>query len=274
MTRNVFAATRMGALSLGAAVLLLATGCGLNGPTSTFPELGQDGNTRGFGGKFPQDPNESAFTFGVGDSLILLVQDVPEFSGTHVVRSDGRITVPLVNDVLAAGLTSSGLASKIEARLAIYVVEPQVTVSVGAVVSKAYYVAGQDLQTGSTLIERVPYPGDTTLFQAFVAMGAPSSILSDDYHVKVIRGDPRHPVVYTINVKEIYEEGFTGGNIQIRPDDIIYVPPTLLGHFNRIIAGISLPFESLFRISRSIVELDTTIRIIQGDDIYSRGSRY
>jgi hypothetical protein len=101
-------------------------------------------------------------------------------------------------------------------------------------------------------------------------MGSPSTILDDDEHIKVIQPDPRHPTVYTINVREIFLEGKSGGNVQIRPDTIVYVPPTFWGHVNRYMAGISVPIESVFRISRSVTELDSSIRVIQGEDIYRR----
>jgi len=255
-----------------AVVLLFLPGCGLNGPTSTFQELGQNANTRGFGRQFPQDPNENAFTFGVGDSLVVAVAGTPEFSGGHVIRSDGAITMPLVNDLIAAGLTTEQLATKLEMLLALYVRDPQVTVSVGKVVSKAFYVSGQNPATGGTVVKRVSYVGDITVFDAWVQMGSPSSLLDDEKHLRVIRGDAREPTVYVINMAEMYKDGLMGGNIQIRPDDIIFVPPTIVGHLNTFIAGISLPFESLFRVSRAIIELDTSIRIIQGDATFRRGS--
>jgi polysaccharide export outer membrane protein len=252
---------------------VLLCGCNINGPTSTYPELGEDANTRGFGRLYPQDPNNE-FTFGVGDSLIVSTPETPEFAGEHVIRSDGKITIPYVGEVMAAGLTAQQLTTKVETALAILVREPQLTISVGTVVSKAYFVAAQDPRTGGLVVSRIPYTGDKLVFEAWVEMGAPSTLLDADTHVKVIRGDPRNPVIYTINVREILMLGRTGANIQIRPDDIVFVPPTLFGYVNRFVAGIATPFESLFRISRSVVELESTVRIIQGDDVFSRGRRF
>lgn len=250
-----------------AALIVLASlwGCASNGPTSTYEELGQDANTRGFGRLYPQDPDENAFVFGVGDEVVVNVADTPEMSGKFPVRQDGMITLQLVNDVAAAGETTEGLRRKIELRLAAFLRDPQVTVGVGLIQSKHIFIGSQNPLTGGTVLKKLPYEGDTTLLDIYVAMGAPSSLLDDDTHVRIIRGDPRSPRVMIINVKEIVELGYTGGNIQIRPDDMVFVPPTWLGRINAAIAGISAPFQSLFTISRSIVAVDYSVRIIQGD---------
>lgn len=261
-TRTAFRA----AWILAAAV---SAGCG-GGPTSTFEELGQDGNTRGFGRLYPQDPNENAFTFGVGDSMEVRVHDSPEFSTIDTVRQDGRITIPLVGDVAVGGLTTDQVARKVATLISPFKTNPRVSVTVLEVQSKVYYIAGQNPSTGGTEIKRLPYRGDTTLLDAFVEMGSPSTLLDDDTRVRVIMPDPRHPVVHTINVREIFLEGRSGGNIQIRPDTIVHVPPTTWGQISHVIAGVSVPLESLFRISRSVVELDSSVRVLQGEDIYRR----
>ena len=253
-------------LATRAILLLIAalalSGC-TNGPISKFSELGENANTRGFGRRFPHDPNENAFVFGVGDEVMIQVEEEPPgvFSGTQFIRQDGKITVPLVNDVIAGGLTTDQLRKKLENRIRLFMHNPNVTVTPGAVVSRRYYIGGQNPATGGTLLAAQPYVGDTTLFDVFVAMGSPSTILDDDCHVQVIRGDPRNPRVMVINVREMYTEGFTGGNIQIQPDDIITVPPTLLGRFNRLVAGLSIPFNNLFRVAAAY----DRFRIITGD---------
>lgn len=245
---------------------LALVGCS-NGPTSSFEELGQDANTRGFGRIYPQDPNENAFTFGVGDTLQVSVDKGEEYSVVDTVRQDGKITIPIIGEVAVGGLTTDQVAKKVATLVAVYQASPRVTISVVDVQSKAYFIAGVNPATGGTELKKIPYKGDTTLLDVFVEMGSPSTLLDDDEHVKVIQPDPRNPIVYTINVREIYLEGRSGGNVQIRPDTIVYVPPTIWGHVNRYVAGFSVPIESLFRISRSVTELDASIRVIQGEDI-------
>ncbi|MEE2713102.1 MAG: polysaccharide biosynthesis/export family protein [Planctomycetota bacterium] len=255
-------------LALFALVLVVCTGCNVNGPQSTAEELGQDLNTQGFGRQFPAAPNNE-FTFGPGDTLILNVADTPEFSAPHVVRADGRITIPLINDVTAAGLTTTQLAQKLKTLIALYVNDPQVTVSVGAVVSKAFFVGVQDPQQGALRLRKIPYRGDVVLMD--VMTGIPMGQFNDATAVKIIRGDPRRPVIYTINAKRMVMYGETGGNLQVRPDDIILVPPSILGHLNIWLTGLTAPFQGLFRVTSTAVRLDRQIDILTGDVQYQRG---
>jgi len=250
------------------ALLALCAGCSMNGDQSTFEELGPEANTRDFGRKFPQDPN-SAFTFGPGDTLLVAVSETPEFSSPHTIRSDGKITIPLINDVTAAGLTTNQLAKKLESLIAIYVKDPKVTVSVGAVVSKTFFIAAQDPSRGGLRMRKVPYRGDIVLLDVLSSL--PMTALHDTQHVKIIRGDPRTPVVYTVNAERIVYHGETGGNLQVRPDDIILVPPTFLGHLNMWLRAITLPFQGLFQATQTFVRIDDQVSILSGDDQFRRG---
>ena len=253
----------LGVLLVAAALTL--GGCS-NGPTSTMEELGQDANTWGFGRRFPQAPGSDEFSFGVGDAVEILSEDLPQVAGPHVVRGDGRINLYLLNDVLVAGLTPDQVREKLVSRFAAYLREPEkIQVSVGEVQSKRYFIVSSDPQLGGTLIRSQPYIGDVVLLDVFAAM-PPLTALLDDCHVKVIRGDPYEPRVLTINLREIYTLGATGGNIQIQPDDIIYVPPTLLGHLAAGMTAISLPFQGIFRMAQTAGQLDYTVRLLSGQN--------
>src|SRR5690606_5502800 len=76
------------------------------------------------------------------DMLRIFVYNEPELSGDFLVRPDGRISVPLVQDMPAAGLTPGELGERIEARLAEYIEVPNVTVMIAAIQSYRVYVTG------------------------------------------------------------------------------------------------------------------------------------
>jgi polysaccharide export outer membrane protein len=271
-TMNVFGTGIRGRKlrAMGVLALCAFAACS-NGPVSTFEELGVDGNTKGFGRRFSQDPEENEFVFGVGDEVLLEVLGEDRLTGRFAIRNDGIVSFGWVGEVTAAGLTPMQLRRKLEGRLALYLKDPTVTVGVGQVKSKQFYVAANDVRFGGVVLKALPYDGDVVLLDVYVKMGAPSSLLDDETHLKIIRGDPRKPQVFTVNVKDIYSKGLTGGNIQIRPDDIVYVPPTWMGHVNNVIAGVSVPFQSLFNISRTVMSVDYTVRILSGDNAYNRG---
>jgi polysaccharide export outer membrane protein len=265
---------RMVRVLLWASAVAAGAGCASNAPTSTFEELGPDANTIGFGRRFPADPEDRLFTFGPGDEVVLRVADEPTLDGVFVVRPDGYITLPLVDDLQVAGLTPGQVKEKLETRLLKYIRVPQVTVGTGRITSKHYFVVAPEETRGGYRIARIPHTGDVTLLEAFVEMGAPSSALEDDEYVRVIRADPRRPVRHVINLREIFLEGRSGGNIQIYPDDIVVVPASWLGRLSNFVAGMTAPFRSLFTLSRSVVEIDYGVRTIQGDTNFRRGRAF
>lgn len=262
MKRKTAETGRSGALAL-LGLLVLLTGC-QNGPTSTIEELGQDANTWGFGRRYPHEPYENEFTFGIGDEVVVTIPALPDLPPSQVVRLDGKITLPLINNVVAAGLTPDQLRRKLLLRFEEYLTEPEsISVSIGQVQSKVYYIVYQEPSTGTSTIQSMPITGDLVLMDAFV--GVPLTVLNDDCHVKVIKGDPRNPRVLTINLKDIYSKGLAAGNVPIQPDDIIYVPPTVFGRINTVITAITLPLTGVFRLSQSALALNQTARILSGD---------
>jgi polysaccharide export outer membrane protein len=256
----------------GLLAALAMTGCATR--PSTFAELGPEANTRGFGEMYPPDSG-GEFTFGIGDTVGLLVQNNPDLSGPFLIRMDGKITLNVIGDVLVAGLTPEQVRQKLEAKVAVYMRSPVITVTPTAIVSKRFYVAAMNPMRGGYIVRQVPYRGDMTLFEVWTRyMGTPSTSLDDDQHVKVIRPDPRHPVVRVINIREMLECGYSGGNIQIKPNDIVYVPPTVWGRVAQATAAIAAPFQGLFYLTNVYAQLDYLAAIVSGDADLAYGGFY
>jgi polysaccharide export outer membrane protein len=246
------------------AVLLLLPACATP-RTSTFAELGSEANTKGFGDLYPPDETDGSFTFGVGDTVGILVENNPTLSGPFVIRIDGKITLQVVGDVQVAGLTPEQVKHKLESKIALYMKEVSLTVSAVSIVSKRFYVAALNPITGGYIVRAMPYKGDTTLFEVWAAIGSPSTSIDDDCHIKVIRPDPRHPDVKVINIREMLTCGYSGANIQIRPNDIIYVPPTIWGRVTQFTAALAMPFQGLFTLGAAYGQVDYMYRIVTGD---------
>jgi polysaccharide export outer membrane protein len=229
-------------------LLLLLSGCAQD-RASTFAELGPEANTKGFGEQYPPGDEEGEFVFGVGDTVGVLVQNNPDLSGTFIIRIDGKITMNVLGDLQVAGLTPEQVRHKLESKVGVYMKgEVQITVTAIAIVSKRFYVAALNPLTGGYIVRAVPFKGDTTLFEVWAGIGSPSTSLDDETHIKVIRPDPRHPVVKVINIREMLFCGYSGGNIRIKPNDIVFVPPTIWGRFNQLTTAIAAPFTGFFNI--------------------------
>lgn len=257
-------------------LLALLPGClSLSEPPSTFEEVGRDANTRGLGSRFPVDPNRDEFTFGVGDQLLITMPGTSDFDAELIVGANGSVRIPFlkIGELPVGGLTEDEVERKIELLLASEFVDNDVVVSRGTVASKKIYVGAIDPNTGGLLFQTVDWTGNDHLFDVWVRIGSPSTVLDDDTHIRVIRADPRQPQVLIVNIRELATQGYSGANILLRPDDIVFVPPTFLGEVNRFLSTISLPLQSLSRLTSAVVSVRRSADIIQGDDV-SRFQRF
>lgn len=172
-----------------------------------------------------QDVVREVYQIGVGDSLSISVWRNPELSVNVPVRPDGKISVPLVGDVEAAGKQPEELARLLTARLENYVRSPQVTVVVTSAVSSEFLhrvrVTGAvanptslAYQKGMTIMDVVLVSGGVTPF-------------ANANEAKLYRVTPEGTKVYAVKLKDILEKGDIKTNYPLQPGDIITVPERL-----------------------------------------------
>ena len=161
----------------------------------------------------------SDYVIGVEDVLGVLVWREPEMSGDVTVRPDGMITLPLVGDLKAEGLTPGELAQKIEAGAAEYFTEPNVTVVVRAIMSRKAFITGEINAPGAyalggplTVVQLISLAGGLTEF----AKESEISIMrvAEDGRTRVIR----------FNYKWIRQGKRLEHNILLKPGDTVVVP--------------------------------------------------
>src|SRR5699024_526020 len=143
--------SRCASLLLSAvATLSLLTGCA----TSTMPPPAKNA------------PVTTAYTIGPGDQMMIYVRDNPDLSMTVPVRPDGKISIPLVQDMVAAGKTPAQLADDLEDALSKYIRQPLVTVvvtSFNGVYGDQIRVVGQ-----ATVPQSLPYRDGMTLLDVMI----------------------------------------------------------------------------------------------------------
>jgi polysaccharide biosynthesis/export protein len=158
------------------------------------------------------------YKIGPQDVLRIDVWKEPEISRTIPVRPDGKISLPLLNDVQAAGLTSMELAGVIRDGLTKYITNPQVTVSVTEINSQRVYVTGEVLRPGALSM----IPGMTVL-QALSSSGGFTQFakLKGIYVLRVIGAKQEK---FPFNYKDVVAGRKPEQNIPLEPGDVIVVP--------------------------------------------------
>jgi len=159
------------------------------------------------------------YVIGAQDVLQIDVWKETELSLNGVeVRLDGKISVPLINDVQAAGLTPTQLKDEITEKLKDYVTEPQVTVIVARVGSKNVYILGEVTREGA-----VPMLPQMRVLDALAIAGGFTPFAGKN-HIKIIRGHSANPAEFTFDYDRFVDGEDVAQNILLLPGDQIIVP--------------------------------------------------
>jgi polysaccharide export outer membrane protein len=161
---------------------------------------------------------DSTYVIGPEDGLDISVWKEPDVSRAVPVRPDGKISLPLLNDIQAAGLTPMQLQAVVTEGLKKFFTEPQVTVIVTQINSRRIYVMGEVARPGA-----FPMLPNMTVLQALSTAGGFSQYakLSGIY---LLRTEGDHQVTYPFNYKVVIRGRRPEQNIILKPGDTIVVP--------------------------------------------------
>jgi polysaccharide export outer membrane protein len=158
------------------------------------------------------------YVIGPGDVLQVVVWKEPDLTRDVTVRVDGRITIPLLGDVPAAGRTPADLGEEMGTLLARFVREPVVTVGVVQANSQRVYVLGQVIQPGAFLLG-----SRMTLLQVLALAGGFREFAKTD-RILIIRDQPGLRVPLEANYKKLEGDKDLSQNIVLKPGDTVIVP--------------------------------------------------
>ena len=160
------------------------------------------------------------YRIGPGDNLQIYVWQNPDLSVTVPVRQDGKVSTPLVEDMLAAGKTASDLARDIEKVLSEYVRSPKVNVFVLNAVSalSQVKVTGQVKNP-----EALPFHEGMTVLDAILAVGGVTDFAAGN-RAKVVRTADGKVQEIKIRLDRLLEKGDMSQNIALRPGDVLLIP--------------------------------------------------
>jgi len=164
------------------------------------------------------------YRIGPGDNLNIFVWRNPELTVTVPVRPDGRVSIPLVEDVVAIGKTPTALAREYEKRLAKYIKEPLVTVIVEGFVGP---IPDQVRIIGEAAQPRaLPYRADMTVLDAMIAVGGLTRYAAGNDSV-LIRTANGEQTTYSVHLSSLIRDGDVSSNVALQPGDILIIPQRL-----------------------------------------------
>jgi polysaccharide export outer membrane protein len=161
---------------------------------------------------------DSNYSIAPEDVLTIDVWKEPEISRTVPVRRDGKISLPLLDDVQAAGLTPTQLSAEIVEKLQATVVHPQVTVIVAQMSSQRIYILGQVNRGGA-----YPLVPEMTAMQALSIAGG-FTPFANVKKIYVMRAENGEDKIFRINYKDVASGRKPEQNIHLKPGDTIVVP--------------------------------------------------
>jgi polysaccharide biosynthesis/export protein len=161
------------------------------------------------------DPN---YIIGPEDELIVTVWKEPDISRTVPVRPDGKISLPLLNDVPAAGLTPMQLTAEIKSRLKKFISEPEVTVIVSKVSPPRIFVVGEVARAGA-----YPLMPGMTVLEALSSAGGLTAFAKQT-KVSILRMEDGKQIRIPVNYKGVLKGQHPEQNIPLKAGDTIVVP--------------------------------------------------
>lgn len=166
----------------------------------------------------PTGAEDPTYKIGAQDVIRVDVWREDQLTRTVPVRPDGKITLPLLNDVQAAGMTPMELAGVVREGLKKFITNPQVTVSVTEINSRRIYVNGEVNKSGA--YQLLPH---MTVLQALSGSGG-FTAFARIKNIYVLRNDNGKSVKIPFNYKEAIKGKNPEQNIELQPGDVVVVP--------------------------------------------------
>ncbi len=164
------------------------------------------------------------YKIGPGDTLRIFVWGNPGLSDTVPVRPDGRVSIPLLEDLEVTEKTPTELAREIEQKLSTFVQDPLVTVIVMEFVGP---FTQQVRVVGAAAEPRaIPYRANMTVLDVMIEVGGLSDFASGN-KAKIVRNRDGNEEVINVRIKDLLNRGDMSQNVRMRPGDVLIIPESV-----------------------------------------------
>ena len=212
---------RRGIPFLTAAVLF----CGINGCTANQAATKAENPVIA---ATPEKPPQ--YFIQPGDQLQIKFFYNPELNEAVTVRPDGKISLQLIDEVQAAGLTPAQLDDFLTDRYSKELKKPAITVIVGSFTSQRVYVGGEVSRQGL-----VDLTGGMTALQAVLSAGGFKETADPEAAIIIRKGPDNQPVPVRVNLKSALSGEGSDALVQLRPYDVVYIPKTWIAEANKFV---------------------------------------
>jgi len=217
--------TRLVQTGISIIAVLLVAACSGIGPSDTIPAPAANAQTipaTAADGTSASTPDSHEYVIGAGDTLGISVYHAPELSVPGLpVRPDGRISMPLIPDIVAAGKTPTQLGKELEERLKEYIKDPIVTVMVTGFIgpyNRQVRVIGE-----ATDPEAIPYRDHMTVLDLMIAVKGLTKYAAGNSAIIVRQvGDKRETI--HVHLNDLIKHGDIDQNVELLPGDTLIIP--------------------------------------------------
>lgn len=191
-------------------------------PAGSTATVAPDANADPTAAPTPAPRVTASYVVGAGDNLSISVYRAPELSVPGIpVRPDGRISMPLIPDIVAAGKTPSQLGKELEERLKEYVQDPIVTVMVTGFIGpfdRQVKVIGEATEPSA-----IPYRDGMTVLDVMIATKGLTKFASGNSAV-IVRREGNKQVTIKLRLSDLIKDGDICQNVEMRAGDTIIIP--------------------------------------------------
>lgn len=205
-----------------------------------------------------EDFRVSEFVLGVGDTVEFAVYRQDDLKRSVKIDNSGKVMFPLIGDVQVAGKSAFKLRDELKERFSVYLVNPQVTVTVTAISSKKFLVLGEVLNPGLYVLDN-----DLTIIEAIARAGG-MTIHAKENKVIVIRRGKEKPELLSFSFDDVWKKADITGDVRLQAGDIVYVSTKTIADVARFMTYIGQIIQPIVSIESGTVLWPQVKDVIKG----------
>jgi polysaccharide export outer membrane protein len=178
------------------------------------------------------------------DVLMITARPEPVVEREVTIRPDGRISFDLIGDVEVEARTIEEIRREITQRLKAFIVSPDVTVELRTSLSRRYYVFGEVLRPGS-----YPLIGRVTAIEALAAASGETR-MADVNRSRLVRVSSESSQIFPVRLDDIRHAGDGTTNYELRPGDVIIIPPSTSARIGYAISAFFFPLQAVLGLTQ------------------------